>query len=99
MTRNKKYILIELFFLVIPILLSCINAQYSSISQFSWGYDRINTISISALLIAILGNLYIYWQNKKSIVPSRLWKTTSLILIVILAVYLYVGNSLSNFGF
>ena len=99
MSINKKFGLIEVLFLIIPIIVAFINARYSSLKDFSWGYDHINEVSITALLLAILGNMYIYWQNKKYQPSSKVWRFISLFLIIILAILLYIGNSISHFGF
>ena len=96
---NKKFGLVEVLFLVIPIILAFVNAKYSSLTNFSWGNDHINEISMLALGLAILGNIYIYWQNRKYQPPSKVWVAISLFLIVIFAILLYVGNSISHFGF
>lgn len=59
MSINKKFGLIEVLSLIIPIIIAFINARYSSLKDFSWGYDHINEVSITALSLAILGNIYI----------------------------------------
>lgn len=99
MNKNKKFALIETLFFVVPLLLAFINAEYSNLKNFAWGNDHVNEISIVALLTAIFGNIYIYWQNKKYQPISRTWQLISLSLIIASAFLLYVGNSISHFGF
>ena len=99
MTNNKKFLMVEIFFLVVPLILAFINASYSDLRNFQWGYDNINTISTLVIVIAILGNIYIYWKNKISVFPNKIWKNISLILIILLFLFWYLGYSLSNFGF
>jgi|GEM_PF-4843449 len=99
MNKNKKFWLIEIFSLVIPVLLAFINSTFSSYYLFQWGYRHINEISTIALLIAILGNIYIYWQNKKYQPVNKVWQFTSLLLIIASILLLYAGNSISHFGF
>jgi hypothetical protein len=96
---NKKFSLIEVLFLIIPIIVAIINAEYSSLKNFSWGYDHINEVSMVAFSLAILGNIHIYWQNRKHQPSIKVWGFVSLFLIVILAFLLYIGNSISHFGF
>ena len=96
---NRKFVFIEIFFLVTPLIVAWMNAVYSSLTVFPWGYDRVDEISTVVLLLGILGNLYIYWLNKKTLVGSKIWAVLSIVLVIILAVVLYIGNSLSNFGF
>lgn len=99
MNTNKKFILIEVLVLVFPLALALINAAYSNLSIFPWGYDNMNNISAVAIFISVAGNIFIYFENKKQISPSRLWRFISLMLIIILLVLEYIGYSISNFGF
>jgi len=99
MTTNKKFVLIELFVFVIPLAIAWMNSAFSSLKDFSWGYNHINTISSLALIFAIVGNLYIYWQTRKSFAWMKVWKTISLALVFIFIILLYLGYSVSNFGF
>ena len=99
MTNNKKFILVEIFLFLAPLIAAFVNATYSSLKSFPWGYDNINVISVLAIVLAILGNIFIYWKNKNSTLPSKNWKFISLSLIIFLLIFLYFGYSLSNFGF
>jgi len=99
MNTNKKFILIEVLVFVFPLALALINAEYSNLSIFPWGYDNINSISAAAILISVTGNIFIYFENNKQISPSKSWKFISLMLITILLVVGYIGYSISNFGF
>ncbi len=99
MNKNKKFVLTEVLFLVIPITLAFVNAIFSNYYYFQWGYRHVNEISMAAFSLAILGNIYIYWQNRKNQPPSKIWGFASLFLVAILAVLLYIGNSISHFGF
>jgi len=96
---NRRFVLIEILFLIVPVIVAFVNIQYSSLVNFSWGYDHINTISTLALLIAISGNIYIYRQNKKYQPVSKVWQFLCLFLIILLISLLYIGNSVSHFGF
>ena len=98
MSANKKFGLIGIFTVLIPLILSYVNWKYSSYYIFQWGYEHINEISIISLLIAIFGcGLILFLNNKQQ--KSRSWKIASIIFIVIFAIYIYVINSLSRFGF
>jgi len=99
MKINKKFALIEILFVVVPLFLAFINSKYANLKDFPWGNDHINEISMVALLIAILGNIFIYWKNKKYQPISKTWRFISLFLIAVLILFLYVGNSISHFGF
>jgi hypothetical protein len=99
MNNNKRFILIELFIFVLPIALSYLNVKYSSISIFAWGYDNTVLISSIAILISIVANLYIFFVNKKAYSVSKFWSVFSILLIILLALSLYIGISVSNFGF
>lgn len=94
---NKKFILIEILFLVIPIVVASINAAYSNLSNFPWGNDHINEISLSAFAVAILGNIYIALRSAKY--GNKSWKIVSIVFIVILTLLFFIGYSISNFGF
>jgi len=99
MSINKKFGLIEIFFLVVPLIFAFVNAIFSNYYYFQWGYRHVNEISFTALFLAILGNIYIYWQNRKYQPLNKIWGFGSLFLIVILSLLLYIGNSISHFGF
>lgn len=99
MSLNKKFSLIFLVLVLVPIFFSYLNFKYANLRNFSWGYNHINQISIFSLLVAIGGNLLIFFQNKKSMQYSRFWKIFSILVIIILLILLYIGSSLSNFGF
>jgi len=99
MNNNIKFWLIEIFFLVLPLTIAFVNASYSNIKNFPLGYDNMNTISALAIILTILGNIYIYWKNKNSASPVKNWKFISLGLIIFLLIFWYIGYSLSNFGF
>lgn len=99
MSNNKKFFLIEMFSFVIPVLFAFINATFSSYYLFQWGYRHINEISITALIMAILGNIFIFLQNKKYQPINKVWQFVSLFLTIALLLFLYAGYSISNFGF
>lgn len=96
---NRRFIFIEILFLIIPLAIAWINTTYSSLVTFSWGYDHVDEISTIALFLGILGNFYIYWLNKKSLISNKIWAFLSIFLVIILITILYIGKSLSNFGF
>lgn len=99
MNTNKKFILIEVLVFVFPLALALINAVYSSLTRFPWGYNNMNNISVVAILISVAGNIFIYFENNKQTPPSRPWKFISLMLITVLLIVGYIGFSISNFGF
>jgi hypothetical protein len=96
MSQRKKFILMEIIFLFIPITLAWLNVSFASVSKFPWGYDNTNLVTSVAFLLGILANAYVL---KKSWRHSFVWTIISLILIVVSSSFLFIGNSLSNFGF
>ena len=96
---NKKNLSIEFLTLILPLVLAWINSKYSTISRFSWGNNNINLITNIAIIIGILGNIWLYTKNNEAIIPSKGWKILSILIIFILTTLLYAGNSISNFGF
>lgn len=99
MSNNKKFLLVEIFLLAVPLTIAFINATYSNLKNFPWGYDNINIVSALAVILAILGNIYIYKKNRNSVAPLRVWQFIALGLIILLLIFWYLGYSLSNFGF
>lgn len=99
MSNNKKFLLIEMFFLAVPLIIAFLNATYSNLNNFPLGYDNINLFSGLAIILALLGNIYIYWRNRNSVPSSKIWSFISLALVILLLVFWYFGYSLSNFGF
>ncbi len=86
-------------FFFIPIIVSYTNATYSRLDNFKWGYDNINLVTNTALLVGIIINVIILLVNLKDPEGSRRWTIIPLVIIVLLISILYFGNSISNFGF
>jgi hypothetical protein len=97
MNTSKKFILIEFIFCLIPLFFAWVNANNSSLTRFAWGYDNIFLISLVAVSIALISNAYIYLQSRR--LSARNWSVVSVLIIIFLVILIYIGNSISNFGF
>ncbi len=64
-----------------------------------WGYDHINEISITALIVSILGAIYTLYLNKVSESKKMAWYIVPILWIIFALYYIYVINSFSHFGF
>lgn len=98
MTQNRKFGLITLFGIFLPIFLAFLNYYKSNLKNFEWGYDHEHEISTAALIVAIIGCVIILIQNNASRKPNNLWRTTIATILIILSFYLFLGYSF-NFGF
>lgn len=99
MSNNKKFFLVFLFFVIIPISLAFLNYYFSGFNNFRWGYDHINQISKFAIWIGLLGCTYILYSNRSSGANNKFWYAFGTIILILLAIYEYIIYSLSNFGF
>lgn len=97
MSKNVKLILILFILVVLPLILAAVN--FYSAEFDSWGYNHRNQISNWMLVISVVGCLIIYRLSHRKAVGNNIWSTLSISLAVSLAIYWFIGNSISNFGF
>lgn len=86
MSWQRKVILVLVLFVFVPIITAILNASLSTPTNFAWGSDNNNAISATALVVAILALMVIFFVSKQVI-----WKVVSCLLIVVLGTWLYFG--------
>ena len=99
MTTNKTFFLVIIIFVLVPLFFAFLNYYYANLDKFSWGYDHVNAVSISALLIGAVASLWIFISNFMKKINNKYWYIVSAILFIVLSTYLYIVYSLSHFGF
>lgn len=95
---NKRFFMVLVVFVVLPIVLAFLNYYYSGYDNFRWGYDNVNQISTGSLVMAIIACGYIIGMNHRTY-NSKAWYLIASIIGVFLLFYLYLLQSLSDFGF
>ena|SRR3989344_8205401 len=70
MTINRKFSVVFITFIILPLLLALLNWYFSDYNHFRWGYDHANQVSIMALWIIIAGSLYILILNYRMETPT-----------------------------
>lgn len=99
MTNNKKFSLIFVIFVLLPIGFAFLNYYLADFNKFRWGYNNVNQVSFSALLIGILACAFIIYKNYSSKLNNKFWYIIASLFGFIYLVYFYFIYSLSHFGF
>ncbi|MEK7151311.1 MAG: hypothetical protein AAB784_01160 [Patescibacteria group bacterium] len=98
MSNNKKFGLIFVFLIFLPVILT-LPALVTGSSSF-WGidYGRHESLPFVFGAVALMATVYIFFVN--SIKNKRLfWYILSILFFIISIFILYGSYSLSNFGF
>ena len=96
MTKISK---IFVGFVIGPVFLAMLNWLFSGRNFFSWAYYRTNEISMIALAVSFFGALFGVYFNYRSGTKSIKWYFIYILSAIFSVGYLYIINSLSNFGF
>lgn len=91
---KKIILLVFLILVIIPVLVFIFKGQYIDLDSV-----RNNQLNNYLLVVAVIGCGIIFYLSQKQQPPIRSWRTLSAILGLALIVILYLGNSLSHFGF
>ena len=98
MKYNAKLTVIYIFGTILPASFIFLNGFFADKDRASWNYANEDLVFQGALMISILSCLIIaiinYSQQKISF-----WYTLSITTAIGLGLFLYLGNSLSHFGF
>ncbi len=89
---------IFIWFSVIPVLLSFLNKEITSINFLPLAHKYLNEITFTALAIAGLNCLYILYRNYKT-EKSFGWYVFATFMAIIFFGYLWFGYQLSHAGF
>lgn len=98
MKINTKLVLIFTVGVILPVLLVLLNGYLAGKSSESWSKNNLNNVSTSLLTLSILSCAAIVFINYKGQKVS-FWYTLSIASAAALGLLLYVGLSVSNFGF
>lgn len=96
---RKVNLVIFIFLVLLPVAVAICNSFLANSYPLSWFYDNVNTISFIALLISIVFCAVIIILNAKSNQPAGVWYVLPVITGLLLLIILYIGYSLSHFGF
>ena len=94
MNTNKKFGLIFLVLVILPIMVFIFKDSFISL-----GSQKNNQLNNVLLSIAVIGCGVIFYKNKKSENAKKIWYVIPVIIIVFMVLVLYIGNSISHFGF
>ncbi|OGE89707.1 MAG: hypothetical protein A2722_03365 [Candidatus Doudnabacteria bacterium RIFCSPHIGHO2_01_FULL_50_11] len=94
MTQSKKLGFIFTLVVILPILLTFLNASLGNRSKLSWNYQYQNSINLIASLIAFVGDSYLLIANAKQ-GKSTLW----FILGGLSLLYILGSFFIMSFGF
>ena len=94
MTINKKFGLIFLVLVVLPVAMFVF--QDSFLDLDSQDNNQLNNVLLS---VAIIGCGVIFYKNKKLENAKNFWYVISITISILLISIIYIGNSISNFGF
>lgn len=94
MSRKKQLVVIFLLLIILPVALSFANFYLSK------SRDNVNTISLYLFILAIFGCFFVIYKNHSTKEKAFIWlDTLCVILALLLIAYLFIGYSISNFGF
>ena len=96
---RKANLVIFIFLVLLPAVVALSNSFLAESHPLSWFYDNVNTISFIALLTSIVFCALIIILNAKSNQSVGVWYILPVITGLLLLILLYIGYSLSHFGF
>lgn len=98
MTTNKKLSILYIFGVLLPVALMFFNGYLADKSKLSWNYINEDFVFQTTLAISIILCGFVVIINHKQQKIS-FWYTLSITTAIALGFLLYIGTSLSNFGF
>lgn len=98
MKTNTKLVLIFFLGVVLPVVLVFFNGYIAGKSPESWSENHLNNVSTTLLVLSILSCIAVTVINFRGQRIS-FWYTLSIASAVAMGLLLYVGLSVSNFGF
>lgn len=96
---NKKIVLIFVLLVLVPLFVSFFIELSLKFFHVELEVKTINQSRMFLLSVAFLGNAFIIWKNYSTAANSVVWYMIGLFFLILSALFLYILNSLSNFGF
>ena len=97
--QNKKFSLIFVIFVLLPVALLVLNGHIAEKGISDWSVENRNQVSFLTLLIVVISAIYLIAINfiKKS--HSIFWYIIAFIFLILSIVFLLLGTAVVNFGF
>lgn len=99
MTNNKKFSLLFLGNVLLPVLLIFGNNYLAENRLSEWSNSNRWIVSEVFYIIGILGCILILKENYKTNFHNRFWNIFIGLILVFLAILFFITISFSNFGF
>jgi cell division protein FtsW (lipid II flippase) len=99
MNNNKKFSLVFVLFVLLPLGLIFINNNLAESTRGGWSYDNRWGFAVFCYIVGIVGCTYILVKNYKMKINSKFWYFLGGFACLILIVLLNITSSFSHFGF
>ena len=98
LTKNKKFGLILVLLIILPIVL-LLNFCIASSQYFFWGYRCSRSILNLSSIVALFGSILLIFLNNRSLPKSKYWYLIGGFFTVASVLHLILLYSFSNIGF
>jgi len=99
MTQNKKFGLIFILLVVLPVVSVCFINYSDDTGAINIETSTRNLLNVITLIISIIGNVVVIILNYKSNGSKIFWYIIPIILLILLSFFLLIGYAVINFGF
>jgi hypothetical protein len=99
MSINRKFSVTLIVFVLVPIGIGWLNYYFAEYKNVAWSIDHLNNTSLLGDGISLLGCAYIFYQNIVTRFKNKIWFITTGLISLYLVMDLFIGYSVSHFGF
>src|SRR5579885_2636243 len=98
MLNKDKIKIIFSILVILPLLFAFINSYIAKNNVLSWSGINSNTVSYICIVISLMGCLITIYINN-IFKTGKFWLVFTSLVFIALIIYLYLGYSISHFGF